>query len=89
MLDKRGAAGGADSWGPLPSNRHLRGEQELSCPRHCSTARPERPGLCSLKEETSEPTKSCRNWRSAGGAGGVLLDSHGAHRTILKELQEI
>lgn len=46
----------------------------------------EGPGLFSLKEEMVEPTKSCRNWRSAGG---VLLDSHGAHRTILKELQEI
>lgn len=48
----------------------------------------EGPDLCSLKEEMAEPTKSCRNWRSAGGTGGVLLDSHEAHRTILKELQE-
>lgn len=48
----------------------------------------EGPDLCSLKEEMAEPTKSCRNWRSAEGTGGVLLDSHEAHRTILKELQE-
>lgn len=37
----------------------------------------EGPSLCSLKEEMAEPTKSCRNWSSAGGAGGVLLDIQG------------